>query len=494
MKIKHLLEISVFICGAIVMIFELCGSRILSPFLGTSTFVWTSIIGVIMGSLSLGYYYGGVLADKKSDYENFSKIIMVSGILILVSFWLKEIIPSIFMNIPRLEISSLFSSLFLFAPTSFFLGIISPYAAKLKSKEVKDLKNDIGKTIGNLYAISTAGSIFGTFLAGYFLIPFFGTTTILLSIGIILIILSLLISPLKKTYIIALIIFSTVTYYIPSNMMKENSIVIEVDSLYDRIFISKGEDLRTKRPVLYISNGPDGIQSGMYSDIDNDLLFDYTKFYRLGAHFNPDIRNALMIGGCGYSYPKDFLKKYPDKRIDVVEIDKTMTELAKEYFHLDDKNPNLAIYHEDGRTFLNKNKKQYDAIYIDAFNSATAIPYQLTTKEAIQKNYDSLNDKGVIIINIVSSINGKKSKFLQAEYKTFASIFPQVYVFPVTTNEEKAVQNIMIVAIKSNTPPSFSSNDPELDNYLKKLYKKEINNNIAILTDDHAPVDYYLNN
>ncbi len=494
MKIKYLLEISVFACGAIIMIFELCGARVLSPYLGTSIFVWTSLIGVVMGSLSLGYYFGGILADKKSDYQTFSKVIFLSGILILLSFWFKDIIPSIFMQINRLEISSLLSSLMLFSPASFFLGIISPYAAKLKSKEVKNLKEDIGKTIGNLYAISTAGSIFGTFLAGYFLIPFFGTTTILLSIGIILIILSTIIYPIKTQHLLFIFLFSLSTYLVPASLKPNENIVLEVDSLYDRIFVVSDIDKTTERPVLYIVNNLSGIQSGMYADLDNELLFDYTKFYRLGMHFNPQIENVLMIGGCGYSYPKDFLKTYPNKKIDVVEIDDAMTSIAKQYFYLDEENPNLAIYHEDGRTFLNKNTKQYDAIYIDAFNSATSIPYQLTTIEAVQKEYNSLSENGVVIINTITSIDGKMSKFLKAKYNTLSAVFPQVYIFPLNSQNEKATQNIMIVALKSKEIPIFNSPIKEFDYFLSKLHKEKIISDIAVLTDDFAPVEYYIHN
>ncbi|BFT95216.1 MAG: fused MFS/spermidine synthase [Minisyncoccus archaeiphilus] len=494
MKIDHLLEISVFICGAIVMIFELCGSRILSPFLGTSIFVWTSLIGVVMGSLSAGYYYGGIIADKNPNYKSFGRIMLISGILIIASFLFKEIIPGIFSEIKKLEISSLLSSLFLFAPASFFLGMISPYAAKLKSLEIKDLKKDIGKTVGNLYAISTAGSIFGTFLAGYFLIPFFGTTTILFSIGIILIIFSLIITPLKNQHLFALITFALISYSTPLMLFNEDNIVLEVDSLYDRIFVTEDIHYQTKRPLLYIMNNSSGIQSGMFADKDDDLVFEYTRFYRLGDHFNPNIENALMIGGCGYSYPKDFLKSHPGKKMDVVEIDEAMTKIAEQYFHLDTNHPDLNIYHEDGRTFLNRNNKKYDAIYIDAFNSATAIPYQLTTQESMKKKYDSLNEEGVMIMNIIASINGPKSKFLQAEYKTVSSIFPQTYVFPLHIENEKTVQNIVMIGIKSDKKPSFNNPDPELNRFLSMLYKKEISTNIAILTDDFAPVEYYLNN
>ena len=91
----------------------------------------------------------------------------------------------------------------------------------------------------------------------------------------------------------------------------------------------------------------------------------------------------------------------------------------------------MKIYHEDGRVYLNKTNKKYDVIFGDAFSSHYSIPYQLTTKEAVQNKYDILNDEGVVILNIISSINGEQGKFLRAEYATYQNIFPQVYLFPV---------------------------------------------------------------
>lgn len=114
-----------------------------------------------------------------------------------------------------------------------------------------------------------------------------------------------------------------------------------------------------------------------------------------------------MFGGAGYSFPKDFLKKYPDSTIEVVEIDPGITELARKYFHLQE-SPKLTIQHEDGRVFLNRAKKGYDVVFGDAFSSQYSIPYQLTTTEAVQRTYDILNDNGIVILNVISSIEGEK--------------------------------------------------------------------------------------
>lgn len=229
----------------------------------------------------------------------------------------------------------------------------------------------------------------------------------------------------------------------------------------------------------------------MFLDGD-ELVNDYTKYYRLAEHFNPGFKKTLMIGGAGYSFPKYFLNEYPEALIDVVEIDPKITELAKKYFNLKD-NPRLSVFHQDARVYLNNTEQKYDIIYGDAFSSRYSLPYQLTTVEAVKKQYDALNEGGVIILNIISAIDGGQGQFLRAEYAAFKSVFPQVYLFPVRSRNGSEVQNIILTALKKETVPEFTSDNPELDGYLNRLWQKQIGNDLPILTDDYAPVEYYIN-
>ncbi len=488
---KPLLEITVFICGAVVMIFELIGSRILSPYFGTSIFVWTSLIGIILGSLSLGYYLGGKIADKKPDINVLSLIIFLSAVFIALTLFLKSfLLVYLQANTSNIRISSTIASLILFLPASVLLGMVSPYAAKLKLDNL-DIS---GSTIGNLYAISTSGSILGTFFSGFYLIPHFGTNKLLIILCITLILVSLSLSiknitKIKLSVFIALIISWFVSDTL--NGLFEKNGFIDIDTSYNRVWIYENHDKKTNYSTRVFSINIEK-SSAMFLNSD-DLVHEYTKYYHLVNHFNPAFKDTLMLGGAGYSYPKNFLLKYPTAKIDVVEIDPLVTELAKKYFNLKE-NPRLTIYHEDGRVYLNKTQKQYDAIFGDAFSSQYSLPYHLTTQETVQKKYNLLRDNGVVILNIISAIKGEKGKFLRAEYATYKSVFPQVYLFPVSDpNNEELVQNIILVALKSNKPQKFNDKDPKLNKYLQHLWKKEINMDVPILTDDFAPVDYYIN-
>ncbi len=485
---KFLLEIVVFIAGAVVMMFELAGTRIVAPYLGTSVFIWTSLIGIILGSLSIGYWLGGKFSDKKPNITVLSMILLIAAGLIGITIILKDIVLFFLLEMQiGIRTSSVIAAIILFAPASILLGMVSPYAVKLK---INDL-NTSGSTVGNLYAISTVGSIVGTFLAGFYLIPFLGSTNILLFLSALLVFLSIATSLKKLSRKRSLVIttFAIFAAFILSGSLIEKEL-IDVETYYNRVLIYNSVDEKTGKEIksMRINNES---SSAMFIESD-DLVYEYTKYYRLAKHFNPDLTNSLMLGGAAYSYPKDYLDKFPQAHMDVVEIDPGVTELAKKYFRLED-DPRLVIYHEDGRVFLNRApKEKYDTILIDTFTSFSP-PYQLTTEEALRLMHGALNDDGVIIANIISSLEGESSKFLRAEYRTFAEIFPQVYLFPVNHPDNTSkVQNIMLVALKSKEEPLFESADPELDSYLTHLWKKEIPQDLPILKDDHAPVDHYM--
>jgi spermidine synthase len=486
---RYGIEIIVFICGAVVMIFELVGSRILGPYMGTTIFVWTSLIGIILGSLSIGYWLGGYFADKKPKIETLSTIIFLSAVSIIIStiihkYFLSHLSSFIF----DVRLQAVIASIVLFAPASVFLGMVSPYAIKLRLKHV----NSTGKIAGNLYAISTIGSICGTFLTGFFLIPFFGHQNILYFLSALLLSISIILfflvhSNVKGIFAILFLLFVIAFKVL---IVEQNDSVIDVDTKYNRVLIYDANDYLSGKEAKYmrINNEYSG---AMFLDSD-ELVFRYLKYYDLAEHFNPDFQRSLLIGGAAYSYPKYYLKKFPDASIDVVEIDPELTKLAREHFRLSD-DPRLKIIHEDGRTFLNNCKEKYDVVFVDAFKSQYTLPYQLTTREAVEKFYNILNNDGIAILNIISSIDGKKSLFLQAEYLTYQSVFQQVYLFVIQNMDDKEqLQSVVLVALKSDKIPGFNSSDSILDEYLKHLLKNGIETTVPILTDEFAPVEYYM--
>lgn len=492
LKSKFILELTVFVCGALVMVYEIIGSRLLSPHLGASTYVWTSLIGVILGALSLGYWLGGKIADQKPDLKSFAFFIFLAGGLVSVTILLKDLILSFITQMPfGLEIKSVVAALLLFAPASVLLGFVTPYAVKLKISSLADS----GKTVGRLYALSTVGSILGTFLAGFFLIPFVGSEKTLYLVGAALIGLSLLLAPfaLTKTSVALLILFvlGVSVSEIKSFYLRRTYDLHDIDTEYSRLQIFNIIDQDTKKPMRVLMTDPFFIQSGMYLNSD-ELAFNYTKYYHLLKHFKPDFRKTLIIGGAGYSFPKDYLKRYPSAEIEVAEIDPQMTGIARRYFRLKD-DPRLKITHEDGRIFLNQSPAaQFDVVLMDAFGSLFSVPFQLTTVEAVGNISRVLKDDGVVIFNLGGAIKGEQSKFLQAEMKTYQQIFPKVYLFKINPElPDEQPQNLIIIACKSQNAAPLTSDDAETADLLSHRYTPTPNTDLDILTDDLAPVEYY---
>jgi spermidine synthase len=372
--------------------------------------------------------------------------------------------------------------------------MVSPYAVKLKMKKL----DTSGRTVGNLYAISTIGSIAGTFLAGFFMISFFGSTKILLILSLSMVVVSIVAyrkgMKLHNIAAVFLILFVASGLGLPDNPIKKDG-TVEMDSKYNHIKIMDrqvrikvdGKYEEAKRVKVMQVNSS---LSSIMSLEDDDLVEMYTRYYRLAEHFMPRIGSSLMLGGGGCSYPKDFLANFKNASMDVVEIDPKLTEMAVKYFRLK-KDARITFYHEDARTFLNRNEKKYDVIFVDVFNTGSnfSIPFQLTTLEAVTRMYESLKDDGVALMNIISAIEGKKGKFLRAEYTTFSSVFPQVYLFTVDSLDGSEVQNIMLAALKTTTIPSFKSRFDELNRYLKRLWVKDIKQDMPVLKDDFAPVE-----
>lgn len=477
------LETIVFGSGAVVMILELVGSRLLAPFLGTTLVVWTSLIGIILGSLSLGYWYGGKLADRNARWDTLSRLLLIGGILVSSIVFIKPVIlPGLQTASWDIRFSAVMATLILFAPASVLLGMISPYAVRLK---LEDLKRS-GQTIGNLYAISTIGSIVGTFLAGFVFISLFSTTTILWLLALILGLLALLADRTTDFWLKTLFLLGTVVYLfklIPVPTVHAG--YYETETLYNTVLITNDEIFQKTGERHMILNA--AFSSAIPYE-GNDLVYDYTKYYRLSQHFNPDINKGLLIGGAGFTYPKDFLKQFPNAAMEVVEIDPQLLDLAKQYMRFQD-DPRLTVVFDDARIYLEKTSTQYDVIFGDAYNHYS-VPPHLTTLEIAQTMFDHLSNNGVVLLNLISNLDGT---FLKAEYSTFKRIFPQVYLFAtVDPKNSRIPQNVQLVALKSKQVPSWNSQSPELQNYLANRITLDPEPTEPILTDEFAPVEQYM--
>lgn len=487
-----ILEITLFVCGAVVMIYEITGARLLAPYIGTSTYIWTSLIGVILAALSLGYWLGGLAADRKAEMKVLSGVLFLSGSAVVVTIFAGDHLLSLIAATSLiLQLQSLLAAVLLFAPAAVLLGFVTPYAVRLKMSSLADS----GRIVGRLYAISTLGSIFGTFLAGFYLIPFVGAGRTLYLIAGCLLVLGAILTPfsLGKTRAVVLLLFlgGIGAHEIRAMYLAKTQGLFQTDTEYSAVRIFTRAEPGSGRLVRHLTIDPHYNQSRMYLDSD-ELVSPYSRYYHLIRHFRPDFSETLMIGGAGYSFPKAYLRKYPAAFMDVVEIDPRMTELARRFFRLED-DPRLRIHHQDGRVFLNRAETgRYDAVLLDAFGSLFSIPFHLTTIEAVRQIHRVLKDDGVAILNIGGALQGSASSFFQAELATYLAVFPQVHVFRVSMERGDAeLQNLLLVACRSAERISMQNSDPEIAAMLARRVEITGPAQRPILSDDLAPVEHY---
>ena len=282
--------------------------------------------------------------------------------------------------------------------------------------------------------------------------------------------------------IVILLVLLGLNYYGKVLFEKENPDIIEdVDSEYSRIWIKQIGNGDISYKAMQVDTGTESY----INEKTNEMGAIYLYFYDLFDYYNKDANSTLMIGGAAYTYPTYYLNKYKDKTIDVSEIDEKMTELAVKDFNLDINNPRLKIYHQDGRSFLNYTKNKYDTILIDAFKGLNA-PFELTTYEALKNAKDALNDNGIVITNIISSLEGEESDFIKYEYETYKKVFNDVKIFKVTDAKENDKQNLILVGFKGNK----NINEEKYNEYEGLLVRevKDFTSDKKIVTDDYAPI------
>lgn len=501
------LLLSVFISGAAVMALELLGSRLLAPVFGNSIFVWGSLIGVVLSALSVGYYLGGRLADREPNLHTLSAVIFAAGILVVT---LPALTPPVFDSIIKLNLGERYSPLLattlLLALPSILLGMVSPYAIRLAARTVEKM----GKASGNMYALSTLGSIVGTFITVFVLIPEFGVNKIIFAIGVTLLVVAFLGLGLRMKVFVLLIllILPFAAPYLVSRRLTVaaytlalGDTIYETDTPYHHLQVADSFDL-AHQSYIRILILDDNLHSAMDLKNPNRTIFAYSDYFHLGFLLNQNITRVLFIGGGGFTGPKSFLKNYPTVQVDVVEIDEEVIKVAEQYFSVDANNPRLHIYNDDGRIFLQKTNQKYDLIVLDAY-SKSYVPFHLMTAEFFKELVHHLNQKGSVVSNLISGVSSNGNQLLVAEVNTMHTAFPNVYTFATKGIAYTELQNVIIFA--TLLPEHLTETDfenlavtnavvkiPELRQYVTN-YFTPVSDTSTILTDNFAPVENLLN-
>ncbi len=505
-----MLEFVIFASGALIMVLEMVGARVMAPHLGTSVIVWTSLIGVVLACLALGAFLGGRLADKKLSPTMLARILSGAGLgSALTALGHRFVGMSVSTGIDNIYLAAVVAAICLFAIPALAFGMISPYIIRLRLADI----STSGATVGRLYALSTTGSIVGTFLGGFVLISYFSSTHILLGTAAAMLLLSLMVgltgkkSRSQSISTMLLLLCIPAIAFINAEMeyaMYANGTPPPVETPYNSIRISQGDN-EEGRPVRLMATDPGYAQSGTYLDKPSELLFDYTKYYALGTVLFPKAEKVLMLGGGGYSIPKWLLAGHggldgEKLRLDVVELDPGMTQLAKELFGLPE-DTRMRIFHEDARRHLTTNTEKYELVFVDVFNSHYSVPFHMGTVEAAAALRRAVTDDGAVLMNIISAFEGPDSYILQSIYEALQSSFEHVYIFAVDPQQPLGeVQNFMALALPTTNARvqnvlEHKATHGDYSQNIQKILAARVPHMVAQmvppLRDEFAPVERY---
>lgn len=506
---KPILLATVFTTGAAVLIFEVAAVRALSPFFGTSIYVVSSVLTVILAALSLGYYFGGRLADRRPDVRILYFVIVSSGFMMNILYLLSMGFFPLGGAVLPVTYGPLILALCFFFIPAFMLGIDSPFVIKLLTKTGDDAHN--GALVGSTFFWSTLGSIAGSLLSGFVLIPFLGLNVTFVGTAIVLSLWGccsfLLLRPYasKQTSYPApsiglLLLITVMSVWIGATTLKSaepklanGQVIYHTDGYYSQIQVHEHvlSSYNTTRVLVREINKSSAIKLG-----STEFLFQYPEYSRVYRSLLDSTKNYLVIGGGAYTIPRTLLAEDEELQIDVVEIEPGLFDLAQQYFELQDSD-RLNNFSMDARYYMRTSDKKYDSIFIDVYQSGHFIPPHLTTQEFFRDVADHMTEEGVLVMNLIGETDNPERNITGSVIKTTNSIFPEVSVY-LASNTSEGRRNLVVVARKAGhtteLPPDFMVDlkmglaVPAIERLipLSRFYLPAQ----QVLTDDLAPVEF----
>lgn len=499
--------IAIFFANAAVLVLEIVGARALAPFFGDTAESWAGILGVVLLGLAIGYWGGGVVADRIKDHARHLTLltaVLAAAGLSTMTAWLSigaiAGLGSYLVPLFGLTGAAAVAALFILFLPSVFLAAVSPIAVKILLATLEKSAT----VVGRVSALGAVGSVLGSLGVGAFVIPYVGSHTTLLAIGVLLLVLSLIVAFMGRgigvvvACLVATLVagaVSTTNAAYPSSLIR-GTVIADIDSRYQRIQVVDAHHQEGETYLRTVHTDPFGTQCGGY--IQNDEVVEglplaYTRTFDTLFSYVPTPEKILVIGGCNYSYPMHLEKRTTNTVIDVVEIDPAMTQIGQDYFGLTP-TERLVSIHEDGRFYLNTiygSEKRYDVIVVDAFSSPLMSPFQLMSREAFTLMREALTDEGVAVLNIIGSVNGPGSEYTASVIKTLLSTFPSVEAFQISTIPKETIQNIVVVAsLHPTVLDARVRHVPPHKDLLYPITLSEFPSDTAItFTDDFAPVE-----
>ncbi len=486
--LRRYLYFTAAITGGAIMIVEILGAKMLSPYLGTSHFVWTAQIAITLVALACGYYAGGWLVDRSLRLGQMYAGILAAGAYLALCIPFVEGVAYGCLRF-ELAVGSLLSSTFLFFIPLCLLAMVGPFFIRVLTSAV----SGVGGNVGRLTAISTLGSFIGTVLIGYLLIPFLPNSTTMYLTALLLMIISgvYFLAWGRKTGgaatpAIVLLIAGGLGYAGLRSEAWRGAYAFELfrgNSNFGLLQVLQQKD----GPHRYYLN--DYLTQNTYDTNEQKSISMFTyMLHDLARAYAPRVDDVLCIGmGIGI-VPMHFARD--GAKVDLVEINPAVVPIAEKFFNFDRARVNLHI--GDGRYFVNRSSKQYDAVILDAF-LGDSCPSHLMTRETFAAMRRILKPEGVLVINTFADPDLQADFFSASLYKTLTNTFTSVRLHHGRNG------NSLFVASARPTlailhPPDYSQVYSGVREQVRDAFNSIREPNLEhgrVLTDNYNPVEFY---
>lgn len=486
--LRWYLYLTAVLCGAAILIVEILGAKMLAPFMGTSHFVWTAQITVTLVSLAAGYAFGGWWADRSAGLGRMYAAIAVAAGYLGLTVPLCPRVADACLEL-QLALGSLLASLFLFFVPLALLAAVGPFVIRALTSSV----SAVGGQVGKLSALSTIGSVAGTLLISYVLIPRVANSTTM--------------------YITAGVLLAVAAGYFAGWGRRRGVVVVALAGVLLAVSARQQWHVQTRfggtvevgrrnsnfglLQVLQATAGPrryylsDYLVQNVYDTERRQSVTGFTYLlHGLARAYTPKLESALCIGlGVGV-VPMQLARE--GVAVDVVEINPACVEVARQFFDMDPGRVCLTI--DDGRHFLNRCRRQYDAILLDAF-LGDSTPAHLMTREAFMAMRKALRPGGTLVINTFGADVAGGDYFAASLAKTLRTVFGSVRVHGAA---EAPGCMIFAASVADNLafarPPELSGVHPRAHDEVAALFAGTVTmapDRGRVLTDDFNPVEFY---
>ncbi len=486
---------TVFVAGMSTLAIEFTTSRMLQTVYGTSNIVWANVIGLVLLFLTVGYFVGGRWADKRPYPHTFYALVAWAGFsgvffLLLTSVLLKTAAAALAaVNVGAIA-SSLVGVIFALAVPVTLLGCISPFAIRLAVQDV----SEAGRISGRIYAISTWGSLLGTYLPVLLVIPLAGSRLTALLFGGILLLVGLggLWQTQARSRVVALllpiILLPVALAWTSGGIKAYDGQIFETESAYNYIQVVR----QGKCNYLLLNEGQ--AYHSFYCDGGAVPRISVWSIMLAAPYFNEppvSIDRMAVIGLAAGTIPKQYTRVFGQQLpIDGIELDGEIVQAGIDYFALDEPNINLIV--GDGRYQLNQLTHRYDVITIDAYK-VPYIPWHLTTQEFFEEVRDHLTETGVVAMNVGRAPEDRR--LIDAMTATLQTIYPTVHAIDVPGS----LNTILVATVQPTTIDNLTQNlirlDASVDPLLQAALETAVTNTVpnhpseVIFTDERAPVE-----